>query len=71
MGEQGQEGEALCGPSYLTGQLFIFLHQLLVLLVHGQHFADPVGGCLCLWWEWAEKLVLKQDTPDQDSLCNP
>ena len=71
MGEQGRGGGGLWPQSYFTGQLLIFLHQLLVLLVHGKHFADPVGGCLCLWWEWAERLVLEQDTPDPDSFCNP
>lgn len=34
--------------SHLTGQLLVLLHQFLVLLVDGQHFADTVGSCLSL-----------------------
>jgi len=36
------------GGAHITGQLLIVLHQLLILLVHSQHLADPVGRCLCL-----------------------
>lgn len=34
--------------SHLTGQLLVLLHQLLILLVDGQHLADTVGSCLSL-----------------------
>lgn len=34
--------------SHLAGQLLVLLHQFLVLLVDGQHFADTVGSCLGL-----------------------
>lgn len=34
--------------SHLTGQLLVLLHQFLVLLVDGQHFADTVGSSLGL-----------------------
>lgn len=33
---------------HLTGQLLVLLHQFLILLVDGQHFADTVGSCLSL-----------------------
>lgn len=33
---------------YLAGQPLIFLHQFLILLVHTQHFTDPVGRRLSL-----------------------
>lgn len=36
------------GLAHITGQLLIVLHQLLVLLVDGQNFADPVGRRLRL-----------------------
>lgn len=34
--------------SHLAGQLLILLHQLLILLVDGQHLADTIGSCLSL-----------------------
>lgn len=34
--------------SHLAGQLLILLHQLLILLVDGQHLADTVGSSLSL-----------------------
>lgn len=36
------------GCAHITGQFLIVLHQLLVLLVDRQHFADPVGRRLRL-----------------------
>lgn len=57
------EGERRCGVimreeegcAHITGQFFIVLHQLLVLLVHRQHFADPVGRRLSLDVEGRER----------------
>lgn len=34
--------------THITGQAFIIFHQVLILLVHSQHLADPVGGSLSL-----------------------
>lgn len=36
------------GCAHIAGQFLIVLHQLLVLLVDRQHFADPVGRRLSL-----------------------
>lgn len=52
--EEGCAGQDECGRflvaavSHLAGQLLVLLHQLLVLLVDGQHLADTVGSCLGL-----------------------
>lgn len=43
------------GCAHITGQFFIVLHQLLVLLVDRQHFADPVGRRLSLDGEGRER----------------
>lgn len=59
LGWAARVGKAQCGKgkgppwpqSHIAGELLILLHQLLVLLIHGQHLADPVGGCLGLWQE--------------------
>lgn len=45
-GAGDDEGEEGC--AHIAGQPFIVLHQLLVLLVDRQHFADPVGRRLGL-----------------------
>lgn len=34
--------------THITGQFLVVLHQVLVLLVDSQHFADTIGGCLSL-----------------------
>lgn len=44
------------GCAHITGKSFIVLHQLLVLLVDCQHFADPVGCRLSLDGEGRESL---------------
>lgn len=41
---------------YLTSQPLIVLHQLLILLIHPQHFADPVSCSFCL-----DKLYITSD----------
>lgn len=44
------------GCAHITGQFFIVLHQLLVLLVDRQYFADPVGRRLSLDGEERESV---------------
>lgn len=44
------------GCAHITGKSFIVLHQLLVLLVDRQHFADPVGRRLGLDGEGRESM---------------
>lgn len=44
------------GCAHITGQSLIVLHQLLVLLVDRQHFADPVGRRLGLDGEGRESV---------------
>ena len=34
--------------TYVAGQPLIIFHEVLILLVHGQHLADPVGSSLRL-----------------------
>ena len=46
--------------THITGQLLVVLHELLVLLVDGQHLADAVGCCLGLarqrgWWSASQQ----------------
>ena len=48
------------GGTHITGQLLVVLHELLVLLVDGQHLADAVGCCLGLarqrgWWSASQQ----------------
>lgn len=43
--EPGQENP---GGTHIAGQLLIVFHELLVLLVDGQHLADAIGCCLRL-----------------------
>ena len=47
--ERGRDREC----AHITGQLLVVLHQLLILLVHRQHLADPVSCCFCLVGEEA------------------
>lgn len=61
-----REGRPLA-QSYLTGQLLVFLHQLLVFLVHGQHFADPVGGFVSAFVGVGRKAGVRAGYPDPDS----
>lgn len=48
--EQGEDSSSWVkeGRAHITGQFLIVLHQLLILLVHRQHLADPVGRRLRL-----------------------
>lgn len=45
------------GCAHIAGQFLIVLHQLLVLLVDRQHFADPVGRRLSLDGEGGRESV--------------
>lgn len=49
----GVEWQGLAGArepmgTHITGQLLIVFHELLILLVDGQHLADTIGCCLRL-----------------------
>ena len=51
----GWGGRALLGPgqenpggTHIAGQLLVVFHELLILLVDGQHLADAIGCCLGL-----------------------
>lgn len=47
-GQTESGSSVVAAVSHLAGQLLVLLHQLLVLLVDGQHLADTVGSCLSL-----------------------
>ena len=61
----GWQGLARARPgeprgTHVAGQLLVVLHELLVLLVDGQHLADAIGCCLGLtrqrgWWSASQQ----------------
>ena len=50
VGRQGLAGARPGAPrgTHIAGQLLVVFHELLILLVDGQHLADAIGGCLGL-----------------------